>query len=580
MAIYDINGNVPSTIYDIYGNQLQQAYDINGNKIYNKRSLISISAVYSGGTVSSGTTLDQLTGIAVTATYSDGMTETVTGYTLSGTLTAGQDNIVTATYQGMSTTFTVTVEAAMEYNAARTYSAGDVALTVDEDIDAQTVSIAEGTMAFVVYPDFPAFDNPYLECPESKFPITIPAGGSYKDQLLKEYLNFTSGVTYFCAAHCVTDGTVLKGSSSSYTQINSLNGTGWFYWMQTGSPEYSATFICSKQTVVDKLYAFPLSGDYKSLSDYGAGIAKYLGELDLIPGRNFPGRTTNGIVTVYKNGTIMGTNENLTSLSVNPGDSLVCNGGALVFRVGVNATNPLTEINYVAVGDSLTDATINANYKYHAIIRDSIGLRSVPSYGKGSTGYKQGYDSGLSYWQRIQAIPHDADIVTIFGSVNDWHETPSNGNIGTVTDNLSTGQTTLMAYINSTIDIAKRRAPLAKIILVDELYFGGYRAQYRIEGLKAIGNARNIPVYDFYNDTYEGKGYSDGTNPYCNTYEGMGLNFQQAEDANFKAAYGSGDFHPNNDYNMQWLAPMFASAICKELGMPTSLLPDNLRTDT
>ena len=135
----------------------------------------------------------------------------------------------------------------------------------------------------------------------------------------------------------------------------------------------------------------------------------------------------------------------------------------------MNAANPLTEINYVAFGDSLTDATINANYKYHAIIRDAIGLRSVPSYGKGSTGYKQGYNSGLSYWQRISAIPHNADVVTIFGSVNDWHVTPSDGNIGTVTDNLSTGQTNLMAYINSTIDIAQRRAPLAKIILVDEL---------------------------------------------------------------------------------------------------------------
>lgn len=580
MAIYDINGNELSSIYDIYGNELQQVYGTNGNEIYSKRSLISISVVYSGGIVPAGTTLDQLTGIEVTATYSDGTTETVTDYTLSGTLIAGQDNTITVTYQEKTATFTVTVEAVVTHNATRTYAAGDMAVTVDDDVDTQTVSIADGTMAFVIYPDFQAFDNPYLECPSNKFPITISAGGNFRDQLLNGYLNFTSGVKYFCAAHCVTDGTVLKGASSSYVQANSLNGTGWFYWMQTGSPMYSSTFECSKKTVVDKLYAFPLSGDYESLSDYGIGIAKYLGELDLIPGRNFPGRTTNGVVTVYKNGTAIGTNESLTSLSVSPGDVLSCNGGALVFRVGVNAANPLTEINYVAFGDSLTDATINANYKYHAIIKDGIGLRSVPSYGKGSTGYKQGYNSGLSYWQRISAIPHNADVITIFGSVNDWHVTPSDGNIGTVTDNLSTGQTTLMAYINSTIDIAQRRAPLAKIILVDELYFGGFREQYRIEGLKAIGNARSIPVYDFYNDTYEGKGYSDGTNPYCNTYEGMGLNFQQAEDADFKAAYGSGDFHPNNDYNLQWLAPMFATAICNELGLSTSFLPNNLRTDT
>ena len=588
MAIYDINGKGLSAIYDIIGNALERAYDANGNEIYSRRSLTGISVIYSGGIVPAGTTLDQLTGITVTATYSDGTTETVTDYTLSGTLTAGQDNTITVTYQSKTATFTVTVAAVVTHNATRTYSAGDVAVTVDDDADEQIVSVEAGTMAYIIYPDFPAFENPYLECPESKFPIKISAGGNFRDQLLDGYLNFTSGVKYFCAAHCVTDGTVLKGAASTYVQVNSLNGTGWFYWIQTGSPFYSPTFECSKKTVVDKLYAFPLSGDYESLSDYGAGIAKYLGELDLIPGRNFPGRTTNGVVTVYKNGTAIGTNKNLTSLSVSPGDVLSCNGGALVFRVGVNTANPLTEINYVAFGDSLTDATINADYKYHAIIKDGIGLPSVPSYGKGSTGYKQGYDSGLSYWQRISAIPHDADIVTIFGSVNDWKNSgnSSGDQTGNVTDNLSTGQRTLAAYMNATLDIVAKRAPLAKVALVTELYYEGPGyADYRIAKLKAIGAAHGMSVYDLYNDTYEGKGLADGTNPYANTIPGLGLNFKQITDAAFGREYttdysaGGHYGHPSNSYHLQWLAPKFADIICKELGLSASLLPDNLRID-
>lgn len=663
MAIYDINGNKLSSIYDIYGNELQQVYDTNGNEIYSRVTLSSISVAYSGGTVPagttldqltgvevtaiysdgtiqsvvdyalsgelipgqensitvtyqgqtssfivtvdpvpkvltgitvsysggnvpSGTTLDQLTGITVTATYSDGTSEVVTDYTLSGTLTAGQDNTVTVTYQGKTATFTVTVEAVVTHNATRTYSAGDMAVTVDDDVDEQIVSIEDGTMAFVVYPDFPAFENPYLECPSSKFPIHISAGGAFKNNDLNGYLNFSGSDKYFCAAHCVTEGTVIKGTgaggaiNSTFDYPGSLYGSGWMYWLSNGSGQYGTIFTCSKKTVIDKLYGVRLTGtDYEDLSQYGARMAEYIGELDLIPGQNFAGRSTGGVVTVYKNGTAIGTNADLSTFTVKAGDVLKCDGGAIVFRVGVNAANPLTEVKWTAAGDSLTDAGINATYKYHFIIKDAIGLTSVPVFGRGSSGYKQLYNSGLSYWQRLAGIPHDADVVTIFGSVNDWHQTPSNGNIGTVTDNLSTGQTNLMAYINSTIDMAQRRAPLAKIILVDELYFGGHNEQYRIEGLKAIGNARNIPVYDFYNDTYEGKGYSDGTNPYCNTYEGMGLNFQQAEDADFKAAYGSGDFHPNNDYNMQWLAPMFATAICNELGYPTTLLPDSLRTD-
>lgn len=74
-------------------------------------TLSSISASYTGGTVAAGTTLEQLTGITVTATYSDGSTGTVTGYKLSGNLTAGKTNTITVTYQGKTATFEVTVEA-------------------------------------------------------------------------------------------------------------------------------------------------------------------------------------------------------------------------------------------------------------------------------------------------------------------------------------------------------------------------------------------------------------------------------------------------------------------------------------
>jgi hypothetical protein len=70
-------------------------------------TLTSISAVYSGGSVPVGTAVSELTGIVVTAHYSDGTSEAVTGYTLSGTIAEG-NNIITVTYGGKTTTFTVT----------------------------------------------------------------------------------------------------------------------------------------------------------------------------------------------------------------------------------------------------------------------------------------------------------------------------------------------------------------------------------------------------------------------------------------------------------------------------------------
>lgn len=75
--------------------------------------LVSIAAVYTGGNVPAGTVLSNLEGITVTATYSDGSTETVTGYTLSGTIAEGS-NTITVSYEGKTTSFTVVGEAVEE----------------------------------------------------------------------------------------------------------------------------------------------------------------------------------------------------------------------------------------------------------------------------------------------------------------------------------------------------------------------------------------------------------------------------------------------------------------------------------
>lgn len=69
-------------------------------------TLVSISATYSGGYVTEGTNVNDLTDIVVTATYSDDSTKEVTKYTLSGTIVAG-NNTITVTYKGLTTTFIV-----------------------------------------------------------------------------------------------------------------------------------------------------------------------------------------------------------------------------------------------------------------------------------------------------------------------------------------------------------------------------------------------------------------------------------------------------------------------------------------
>lgn len=74
-------------------------------------TLESISASYFGGDVPAGTAVSALTGVEVTAYYSDGTSEIVAGYTLSGTIAEGS-NTITVSYGGKTTTFTVTGVAA------------------------------------------------------------------------------------------------------------------------------------------------------------------------------------------------------------------------------------------------------------------------------------------------------------------------------------------------------------------------------------------------------------------------------------------------------------------------------------
>ena len=92
------------------GNDGQDYYDALEAALYPPANLVSISAVYTqSGTVYDTDSLDSLkSDLVVTAHYDDSSTETVTTYTLSGTLTAGTSTI-TVSYGGKTTTFNVTV---------------------------------------------------------------------------------------------------------------------------------------------------------------------------------------------------------------------------------------------------------------------------------------------------------------------------------------------------------------------------------------------------------------------------------------------------------------------------------------
>lgn len=95
--------------------------------------LDSISVTYTGGAVPVGTPISSLTGITVTAKYSDNSTVTVVGYSMSGIINIVGTNYITITYNGKTARFAVEgiAEVAPTPTLDRitaTYSGGDIAV--------------------------------------------------------------------------------------------------------------------------------------------------------------------------------------------------------------------------------------------------------------------------------------------------------------------------------------------------------------------------------------------------------------------------------------------------------------------
>jgi len=115
--------------------------------LYPPADLVSISAVFNQGsaTIYDTDTLDTLKQyLTVTAAYSDGTTEVVNDYTLSGTLTVGTSTITIeyGEYGGKSTTFDVVVTHESNGLVNGTYTAIDSAYYYDVSNNALTCHIS------------------------------------------------------------------------------------------------------------------------------------------------------------------------------------------------------------------------------------------------------------------------------------------------------------------------------------------------------------------------------------------------------------------------------------------------------
>lgn len=98
---------------------------------------------------------------------------------------------------------------------------------------------------------------------------------------------------------------------------------------------------------------------------------------------------------------------------------------------------------WAVVGDSHTEHNIRATKNYHDYVAEKTGI-TVVNLGSSGSGYKRRWEDDKAFYQLLDRIPEDTDVVTLYGSGNDLAT-----DLGEVTD---TGTDTLCGCINTTID--------------------------------------------------------------------------------------------------------------------------------
>ncbi len=231
----------------------------------------------------------------------------------------------------------------------------------------------------------------------------------------------------------------------------------------------------------------------------------------------------------------------------------------------------LSSYKWAVVGDSLSDPghpqPNNAVVKYYHYIARDTGIQVVYTNAVGGTGYKKTSGGSQCFYKRLETrpIPSDVDVVTIFGSINDW-STVTGGAVGSPTDSI-TSSDSLTAHMNAAIDLVKSQAPNAKLILVSGIYYGNINGTFQShprDALRAVAETRGIEFHDWL--TADASDPLDFHNIAETPWNADSFASHYTIDwgntvSQHQATFG----HPNNLYNEVWLAPKFQEILAAAL---------------
>lgn len=154
---------------------------------------------------------------------------------------------------------------------------------------------------------------------------------------------------------------------------------------------------------------------------------------------------------------------------------------------------------WVAVGDSLTEVNSRTTMHYHDYIAQNTGI-SVVNLGMSGTGYMKDYSAtAKAFYKRMDTVPTDADVVTIFGGGND---TGKGYTLGDITDS---GTTTICGCINATIDALYQQITTVQLGIITPTPWVGQTPEDANNELASVSEAiveickrRSIPCLDLY----------------------------------------------------------------------------------
>ena len=158
----------------------------------------------------------------------------------------------------------------------------------------------------------------------------------------------------------------------------------------------------------------------------------------------------------------------------------------------------LKDKKWVVIGDSISDTVDGRNRTdkfYQEFIAENTGC-TLFNWGGNGTGYYTEFN-GVSYiYNRINEIPEDADLITIFAGTND------NLNVGNYGD---TDFTSFYGAVDKTVKAIKDKFPLVPLGLITPLPrtvndLTNAKNKNYSEAIKAIGKKYSVPVLDLYAD--------------------------------------------------------------------------------